>query len=195
MLVRKLFFITFLLIIISCKDKTLKKEQSENNEKIVNISENYINKINESLSPDGEKMVKSWKEYERINNLLQNYQSYNVSRSLLNAEELAKLAQELKDSIRISELQISSVKIRLHVIHNEALRLKDMSDLKKISDEEVKQEKSKIFESFSALNSKINNMVEQEDINEELKDFIDEIAGDSLKSRDSLMDINLEEQK
>ncbi len=195
MLVRKLFFITFLLIIISCKDKTLKKEQSENNEKIVTISENYINKINESLSPDGEKMVKSWKEYERINNLLQNYQSYNVSRSLLNAEELAKLAQELKDSIRISELQISSVKIRLHVIHNEALRLKDMSDLKKISDEEVKQEKSKIFESFSALNSKINNMVEQEDINEELKDFIDEIAGDSLKSRDSLMDINLEEQK
>lgn len=175
MLARKLFFISFLLIIFSCKEDSLKEEQSKNQEKIVTISENYTTKINENLSPEGKKMVENWKEYERMDNLLQNYENYDVNRSLLNSKELAKLAQELKDSVRVDELQIPAVKIRLHVIHNEALRLQDMSSLKKISDEEVTQERSKIFEAFSALNSKINNMVVQEDLNEELKNFIDEV--------------------
>ncbi|MEN8187901.1 MAG: hypothetical protein ABFR05_12295 [Bacteroidota bacterium] len=195
MLARKLFFISFLLIIFSCKEDSLKEEQSKNQEKIVTISENYTTKINENLSPEGKKMVENWKEYERMDNLLQNYENYDVNRSLLNSKELAKLAQELKDSVRVDELQIPAVKIRLHVIHNEALRLQDMSSLKKISDEEVTQERSKIFEAFSALNSKINNMVVQEDLNEELKNFIDEVAGDSLRLKDSSIEKDMEEQK
>ncbi len=103
---------------------------------------------------------------------------------MLNAEELAKLAQELKDSIRIEELQTPSIKIRLNIIHNEALRIEDISKISIITEEEIHKEYIKIYEAFSALNSKINNNLNQKELNEQLKDFIDKIVtNDSLKSK------------
>jgi hypothetical protein len=144
----------------------------------------YTLKINEKLTPKSKIFMQDWEEYQRFSKFLNENKIYTLEESLLNAEELAKLAQELKDSIRIEELQTPSIKIRLNIIHNEALRIEDISKISIITEEEIHKEYIKIYEAFSALNSKINNNLNQKELNEQLKDFIDKIVtNDSLKSK------------
>ncbi len=184
MLSRSLLLLIFLSILYSCNNKSLKKETVILQEKKADSIKKYILKINEKLTPKSKIFMQDWGEYQRFSKFLNENKIYTPEESLLNAEELAKLAQELKDSIRIEELQTPSVKIRLNVIHNEALRIEDMSEISIITEEEIHKEYIKIYEAFSALNSKINNNLNQKELNEQLKDFIDEIVtNDSLKSK------------
>ena len=72
--------------------------------------------------------------------------------------------------------------MRLNVFHNETLRLADMSTIPVITEDEVRFTNNKIIESFSALNSKLNNLNRREQLNRELSNFIQEQSN----SRDSL---------
>ncbi len=184
MLSRSLLLLIFLSILFSCNNKSLKKETVILQEKKADSIKKYTLKINEKLTPKSKIFMQDWGEYQRFSKFLNENKIYTPEESLLNAEELAKLAQELKDSIRIEELQTPSIKIRLNIIHNEALRIEDMSKISIITEEEIHKEYTKIYEAFSALNSKINNNLTQKELNEQLKDFIDEIVtNDSLKSK------------
>ena len=184
MLSRSLLLLIFLPILFSCNNKSLKKETVILQEKKADSIKKYTLKINEKLTPKSKIFMQDWEEYQRFSKFLNENKIYTLEESLLNAEELAKLAQELKDSIRIEELQTPSIKIRLNIIHNEALRIEDISKISIITEEEIHKEYIKIYEAFSALNSKINNNLNQKELNEQLKDFIDKIVtNDSLKSK------------
>ena len=184
MLSRSLLLLIFLPILFSCNNKSLKKETVILQEKKMDSIKKYTLKINEKLTPKSKIFMQDWEEYQRFSKFLNENKIYTPEESLLNAEELAKLAQELKDSIRIEELQTPSIKIRLNIIHNEALRIEDISKISIITEEEIHKEYIKIYEAFSALNSKINNNLNQKELNEQLKDFIDKIVtNDSLKSK------------
>lgn len=184
MLSRSLLLLIFLPILFSCNNKSLKKETVILQEKKLDSIKKYTLKINEKLTPKSKIFMQDWEEYQRFSKFLNENKIYTPEESLLNAEELAKLAQELKDSIRIEELQTPSIKIRLNIIHNEALRIEDISKISIITEEEIHKEYIKIYEAFSALNSKINNNLNQKELNEQLKDFIDKIVtNDSLKSK------------
>ena len=184
MLSRSLLLLIFLPILFSCNNKSLKKETVFLQEKKMDSIKKYTLKINEKLTPKSKIFMQDWEEYQRFSKFLNENKIYTLEESLLNAEELAKLAQELKDSIRIEELQTPSIKIRLNIIHNEALRIEDISKISIITEEEIHKEYIKIYEAFSALNSKINNNLNQKELNEQLKDFIDKIVtNDSLKSK------------
>ena len=113
--------------------------------------------------------------------------------ALLNSVELSELAQQLKDSIRVEKLNIPEVKIRLNVLHSETLRLADMSNIPTITQESVEEETNNMLDAFSALNLKINNMNLQEELNEEISKFVDEVlesptldSTDTSVSSDSL---------
>lgn len=175
------FFVFFLIVLsFSCKKNKTEDDLFYSERTKDTILKNYSLKITENLLPQAKELVQEWTEYQKVDEFLRNNQKTNAEETLFNAEELARLTQELKDSIRIEIFQSPDYKIRLNVINNEALRLKDMSTIPHLSDNEVLSEYQKVFEAFNALNSKLNNRVTKEKINKELKDFIDKIAADSI---------------
>ncbi|MGI9530370.1 hypothetical protein [Lutimonas sp.] len=171
--IRIVYFI-FLLLICSCKNK--KKEALEAD--AVNQQIQTTIKANNSiiaLNAKATDLVKSWPEYQSFKDLINQYQEITVSEALLNSVELSVLAQQLKDSIRVEKLNIPEVKIRLNVLYSETLRLADMSSIPTITQESVEEETNNMIDAFSALNLKINNMNRQDELNQEISKFVDEV--------------------
>ncbi len=190
MLLKKVIILSLIIAITSCN-----KTDSKKNTEIVKDSliSNTI-KVNHQitkLNPKANKLVENWDEYQKIDELLKQYQSISANDALLNAKELSGLSQQLKDSIRIEKLNNSSVKIRLNVLYNETLRLADMESIPSISEAEVFEENDNILNAFSSLNLKINNIVSQENLNNEVNRFVNEVLSlnDSSKIKDSLKTI------
>ena len=77
----------------------------------------------------------------------------------------------MKDSIRIPSFDRPDIKIRLNVLYNHTLRLADMDNISSIEIQEVKTEISNILDAFSAINSKINNLTNQQYLEKQLLDF------------------------
>jgi len=138
--------------------------------------------ISESLKPSADSIARTWEAYTKVSEFLKTNSSLTNEESLYNAKDLVKLTEALKDSIPLAELNNPAVKIRLNVLHNEALRLQDMADIKVITNMEIAEERQKIYDAFSAINYKLNNMSEQAKINEQLKDFIDVEAVDTTRN-------------
>jgi len=175
------YFIFFIILLsFSCKKNKADDEVFPTEKVKDTLLKNYTLEVTEDLKPQAKELVKDWGEYQKVDEFLHNNQNTNAEETLFNAEELARLTQELKDSIRIETFQTPDYKIRLNVINNEALRLKDMSTIPHLSADEVLSEYQKVFEAFNALNSKLNNKISKEKINKELKDFIDKVATDSI---------------
>ncbi len=185
MLLKKIILISLIALFISCT-KTISRKNNEISRDSLIGNTDKVNFQISKLNSKAIKLVETWDEYQNIDELLKQYQNINANLALLNAKELAVLAKQLKDSIRVERLKIPSIKIRLNVLHNETLRLADMSTIPSITEEEVTEENSNILNAYSALNLKINNIVNQENLNEELNSFIDEV----LQLNDTLIELD-----
>lgn len=151
-------YLLYILLITSCKpNKT--NQQEEQTETISITDEKHItNAPCTPLEKKAAEAVINWKAYQQTTKLIKKYYDTTIAEALLNATELADKTKELKASIKIKELQTPSMKARLNVLHNEALRLKDMKDIKSIKDEEVAEEVKKMLKVYNALNIKINSI-------------------------------------
>lgn len=187
MLLKKVFFLSLMITIVSC-NKTVSKKNTEITKDTIISNTTKVNHQIAKLNPKAKKLVENWDEYQKIDELLKQYQNISANDALLNANELSGLSLQLRDSIRIEKLNNSSVKIRLNVLYNETLRLADMETIQTISEAEVFEENDNILNAFSSLNLKINNLVNQENLNKEVSNFVNEVLnlGDSLKKKDSL---------
>ena len=170
-------FFMILLLFFGCKKKEQKAENVNGimfSESSTIKSENAIIKLNSK----SEALISTWPEYQKFNELINDYQEISMSDALLNSIELSELAKQLKDSIRVEKLNIPEVKIRLNVLYSETLRLADMSTIPTITEEMVSEENNNVINAYSALNLKINNMNTQDELNEEIysskKTFVDE---------------------
>ncbi len=143
------------------------------------IRTNLNYSITEKLNPAAQELSKEWTEYNEVNRFLENNGSNSNEQALFNAKEFAGLTEKLKDTISVQELNIPALKIRLNVLHNEALRLQDMATISVISAKEVNLERQKIYDAFSAVNFKLNNLTDQAKINDKLKQFVDEMVLDT----------------
>jgi len=186
MILKNIFTILLSIVLLSCnkvksvKDESIKADTLQTNS--IKVNSPII-----TLNPKAKKMTENWGEYQKLNGLIQQYQKISISNALLNAKELSELSKQLKDSIRVEKLKIPSVKIRLNVLHNETLRLADMSTINHIENEEIIKESENILEAFSALNLKINNIIHQEKLNEDVNQFIEEIINsDSTNSKKTI---------
>lgn len=183
MIVKNIFTTLLILTFLSCD----KKESPQVELTTTDTLTTSITKIHSpiiKLNAKANKMVENWGEYQKLDEFIQQYTNISTSSALLNAKELSELSQQLKDSIRIEKLDIPSVRIRLNVLHNETLRLADMSTINQITNSEIIQENKNILEAYSALNLKINNITSQEKLNKDVDEFIEEIiTGDSIISK------------
>jgi len=137
---------------------------------------------------ESQELIAAWPEYQKFDELINQYQEISMNEALLNSVELSELAMQLRDSIRIEKLNVPEVKIRLNVLYSETLRLADMSTIPTITEILVAKENNNVIDAYSALNIKINNMNAQEQLNEEVSKFVDEVLderkSDSLEIRD-----------
>lgn len=187
-------FIAFLLLTLflsACKNKEQKTEEENDSipmESSMIKSEKPITRLNSK----SEELVATWAEYQKFDELITQYQEISMNEALLNSVELSELALQLRDSIRVEKLDIPEVKIRLNVLYSETLRLADMSTIPTITEALVAQENNNVIDAYSALNLKINNMSSQDQLNEEISKFVDEVLDEP--KRDSL-EIKEEDQQ
>jgi hypothetical protein len=166
------YLFRFLLIILvfnfSCSNNKKVEKSDEIIDSVIVDPDRIVSNIGETLIPSAKRALNDWKEYQNFDNFIIKYYNVSILEALNNANELATLTQELKDSIRVNKLEVNNVVARLNVLHNEALRLNDMATIRSITDEEVKDEVKKILEVYSAVNSKINTIYKTEDLKESL---------------------------
>ncbi len=168
----KLFVYFFLLfgLMLSCSKKEIK-----NNKKEQPVEKKEINSIANfkptPLNHEAKKMVSDWIEYQNIVEFLPNYYKTTTKKALFDSQRLAELSEQLKDSIRIKKLNTPSFRARLHVLYNESFRLADMDSIPSITNTEIILETKNIVNAFDAINSKINMLVSQEILENNLKEF------------------------
>ena len=171
-MLRKIILLSLLFIYLSsCTNKKQQVLESQTKQVVKSDNKKSTNSIGETLTPEAKKLVEDWNEYITIDEILSDYYSITTDDALLNAKSLSERAQELKDSIRIPAFDRPDIKIRLNVLYNHTLRLADMDNISSIEIQEVKTEISNILDAFSAINSKINNLTNQQYLEKQLLDF------------------------
>ncbi|NVK51321.1 MAG: hypothetical protein HWD85_00185 [Flavobacteriaceae bacterium] len=164
-MIKTLKYIGILVIFWSCKDQATKQQQ------VAKKPEMYITTKHTAFLPllkTSKKGIGAWNEYTQVSEKLQKFLTISATEALDEALQLSDNIKKLKDSIRPKELQNASFKTRIHVLENEALRLKDMTYIVSISAKEVNHQVDKILEAFSATNSKINTVYSQLEVEKEI---------------------------
>ena len=161
------YFLSFLLLILffSCEQKQKKiilKKQSKYFPSIVKKQGAIAPVQNQFLSK-----LDSWKEYHNLSDFILRFEKTSPNEALSNALELKDLIKSLKDSVP-KTLQNNALKARINVLHNEALRLADMSYITSIKTENVNNQIKKILETYNALNIKINTIFLQKKFEESI---------------------------
>lgn len=156
---------------ISCNNAH--KEISADKEVIDSLKTDVSNirSIGETLLPEAKKKVEGWEAYQQLDQLITKYYTADASEALNLSKELSTTTKQLKDSLTIERFKENDVMIRINVLYNYTLRLHDMASISKITEKEVNDETQNILDAFSALNSKINNITNQEELQQELDDF------------------------
>lgn len=119
-----------------------------------------IHAIGISLNEESAGFVKDWKEFQAFDTALRPYFAITQSNALLNASNLSQKAELLLESVRQPELQQPATISRFNLLTTECKRLADMADIKAIQPKEVTLQIQKIIEAYSALNAKLNSIVD-----------------------------------
>ena len=162
-------FIILIFLNLGCSNGNKNKSESQNDTISESVPENISHSIGEVLSPEAREIVDSWKEYTQIENMMVDYYNISIEEAIINAQELSNATLQFKDSIRVDRFKEPDLKMRLNILNNIALRLNDMGQIPQISGEEVKNEVSNLVRVFSSINSKLNNILSQENLEKELK--------------------------
>lgn len=164
---RIFIFILCVFLIYSC-EKPLQEVKKEISKSELNIKEKHIEAI--GINKRTSIRIDNWQEYRSLNEFIKIYKSISPNEALNNSGELEELVKIMKDSAQPKFLEVASFKARINLLHNETLRLKDMSFISSIGSKEVNNQVTKIIEAFSGMNSKINTLVQQQELDKEIDD-------------------------
>jgi len=164
---KKLFRLFFLLIIFcfGCK-KSIQTPTETTHQSDINIAVNH--KPYAKLETTSHEMIKGWKEYYNIDELLKSYENVSPEEAFGNVMELKDMAKALKDSLNIEILKTPAFKSRLNVFENEVLRLTDMADIPAIKSVEVNGQIDKVYLLFGSINNKINTVNSKKRFDDEI---------------------------
>ncbi|WP_196889109.1 hypothetical protein [Aureivirga sp. CE67] len=144
--------------IISCSSD--KKEEIQE-KKEAQITENNFEANGApqiiTLNQKAKEELQDWKNYEQLDEMVSRLKDMSIPEAYSNASELSYLTKVVKDSIAIKQLDIPAVRVRLNLLNNEALRLKDISTIEDVNlDSLAHSEIYKIVIAFSNVNDRIN---------------------------------------
>ena len=165
------FLIVFILIVYGCTNQKKETSDFQIEEQSKGEIEKIVHSIGEVLNADAKKLINPWQEYHSIETVIGEYYNILPDEALLKAKNLSNLTQQLRDSIRIKRFNQPDIKIRLNILNNTALRLADMENIPEIENDEIKTEVRNLINAFSSINSKVNNIVNKENLENQLSGF------------------------
>lgn len=128
-----------------------------------------------------QKEVENWKELKTVNSFIKKFEKVSPNEALSNALELRDLVISLKDSVKPAIFDNPPFLTRINVLHNEVLRLADLTFIPAITSEEVNLQIDKTIAAFSTVNSKINSILAKKRFEDEIDLEFDFIGIDSTQ--------------
>ena len=116
-------------MIYSC-EKPLQEVKKKISKSEFNIKQKHIEVI--GIDKKTSKRIDDWQEYRSLNEFLELYKSISPNEALNNSRELEELVKIVKDSAQPKFLEVASFQARINHLHNETLRLNDMSFISSI---------------------------------------------------------------
>ena len=168
----KYFLFSLLFVVFfSCKKKKQDGIQKQDSKPLLSVVKEYgvTEKVNALFLKD----VEDWQELKAVDDFLSRFKKVSPNEVLSNALELESLVSSLKDSVKPELFDIPSFIARINILHNETLRLSDMTFIAAIKAAEVTAQTEKIISAFSGVNSKVNTILSK-------KRFEDAIGTDIL---------------
>ncbi|QMU65864.1 MAG: hypothetical protein GKR88_17340 [Flavobacteriaceae bacterium] len=158
-------------IFISCGDSAPEKKEISATGSKFSIPQEYVIPI--EIDTANEKELSDWSHYIVLQEFMEKFKRTSPNEALSNALELSSLIKALKGNIKPEPLNTLSFKARIHVLENESLRLSDMTKISSIKADEIHDQISNIVAAFSAMNSKINTVYLEKNLNEQviIEDF------------------------
>jgi hypothetical protein len=180
---------------ISCK-KNQESKIIKEDESLFNVVKTY--QTGDVVKSKYRKNIEDWDELRTLDLFLERFKKSSPNGVLSNALELEVLVKRINYSIKPEVFNIPSFNTRVNILHNEALRLSDMTNIPSIKAEEINSQAEKIVLAFSAMNAKINTILSKKEFEDAIKIDAVFIGLDSTKidsiSRKSI-EKNLEDQE
>lgn len=166
---KKIIVLFFLICFVSCLPSKKDKDDNtvEENISLKNVAQQ--NPKFEVIKPSFTKEIENWAAYRNVNLFIEKFQNISPNEALNNALELQELTQALKENVELEILNIPSFQARLNVLHNEVLRLSDMTYISAIKADEVNLQVEKMLTIYSSINSKINTVFTLKKFESEIK--------------------------
>ena len=99
---------------------------------------------------------------------MQQYTSISPNDALNNSRELNDITKSIIDSVKPKFLETDAFNARINLLYNETLRLYDMSSISAIKANEVNDQVANILNAFSSVNSKINTILTQNELEKDI---------------------------
>lgn len=179
MVVKQLIYLLLFVVLFSCEND--KKETLITVQEIpqLSIAKQHVALVN--VKPTYEKEVENWQELKSVKTFIKKFEKVSPNEALSNALELRDLVVNLKDSIKPPLFNNKPFETRVNVLHNEVLRLADLTFIPAITSEEVNLQVDKTIAAFSSVNSKINSILAKKSFEDAIDIEIDYIGIDSTK--------------
>ena len=159
------------LVVLGCRNSDKGTQEDQSGKSTTDTSAKISHAIGEVLSPEARKLIDNWQEYATVETIMGEYYNISVSDAIANAKRLSDATQQLKDSIRVDRFKEPDLKIRLNILNNIALRLNDINQIPEIDDKEIEEEVTNLIDVFTSITSKLNNTLNQEALEKDLKTF------------------------
>lgn len=146
-----------LLLFFSCDKKKQDTSQEQDSKPLLSVPKEFgvTVKVDAAFLKD----IEEWQELKAVDSFLKRFKKASPNEVLGNALELESLVKSLKDSVKPSLFNVLAFKARINILHNETLRLSDMTFIPAIKATEVNVQTAKIISAFSAVNSKVNTIL------------------------------------
>ena len=131
------------------------------------------------MNPIFLKEIESWQELKAVDEFLSRFNKVSSNEILSNAFELKELVQSLKDGVKPPLFDNDSFITRIDILHNETLRLVDMTFIPAITADEVAMQTKNIINAFSAINAKVTSILLKERFEDEMEFDVQFIGLDS----------------
>jgi hypothetical protein len=169
------YIVLIVFCLAGCKPSTISNVVDD----VVEVEQGItVSSIGEQLSADAKGLLADWKDFQSVTKKVETYTITTSGQALENAKELSILIRKVSDTIKMNVLERPDFRARLNVLYSHSLRLDDMSSIPSISEDEVKQQVTKLLDAFSSVINKINAIYREEKSEKEFSDRstkIDEI--------------------
>ncbi|WP_343328901.1 hypothetical protein [Polaribacter staleyi] len=176
---KQLIYLLLFVFLFSCGND--KKETIKTVQEIpkLSIAKQHVALVN--VKPTYKKEVENWQELKSVNSFIKKFEKVSPNEALSNALELRDLVVSLKDSVKPALFNNKPFETRINVLHNEVLRLADLTFIPAITSEEVNLQIDKTIAAFSSVNEKINSILAKKSFEDAIDIEIDYIGIDSTK--------------